>query len=141
MLTALCECFILVFIAIDIKAVSYVHVKVNMLKTTTKKTPARPSRLKTIGPLLESYQRQNSKVKTPQMHGCRDFVSEKCLALTKSKLTETQIPRDLSQNSKQASCKNPTNAHSENSRQASCKNPARTPTQHTTRKHLRVALN
>lgn len=37
MLTVLCDCFILVFIAIDIKAVSYVHVKVNMLKTTTKK--------------------------------------------------------------------------------------------------------
>lgn len=133
MLTVLCDCFILVFIAIDIKVVSYVHVKVNMLKTTTKKTPARPSRLKTIGPLLESCQRQNSKVR---LHKCTDaetFVSEKCLALTKSKLIETQIPRDLSQNSRQASCKNPTNAHSENSRQASCKNPARKPTQHNTR--------
>lgn len=91
MLTVLWDCFILVFIAIDIKAVSYVHVKVNMLKTTTKiHLQGLPhSRLSVPSSGVMSEAKLQSQ--TPQTHGCRDFVPEKCLALTKSKLTETQI--------------------------------------------------
>ena len=89
--------------------VSYVHVKVKrqQLKTTCK-TFQTQDYWSLPGAVSQT------KVQAPQMHGCRVLfetsnLSEKCLALTKSKLTEIQIPRDLSQNSKQASFKNPTN--------------------------------